>query len=76
MAEKLDVYMSTHLHLGGFMTDQFALVKHIFVESQMEKAIALKNKLDAFKDEFDRHLIIDIRVEQGLVFVPDIHYPT
>jgi len=41
----------------------------------MEKAVALKNKLDAFKDEFDRHLIIDMRVEQGLVSVPDIHCP-
>jgi len=71
MAEQLHVYASTHLHLGGFVTDELALVKHIFVESQMEKAIVLKNRLDAFKDEFDRHLIIDI-LKQGLVFVPDI----
>jgi len=42
----------------------------------MEKAIALKDKLDAFKDEFDRNLAIDMRIEQGLVFVPDIHCPT
>jgi len=41
----------------------------------MEKAIALKNKLDAFKDEFDRHLHIDI-LKQGLVFEPYIHCAT
>jgi len=52
-----------------------APVKYIFVDSQKEKAIELKDKLDAFKDKFDRNLVIDIRVEQGLVFVPDIHHP-
>jgi len=76
MAGKLDVYVSIHLHLCGFGTDELAPVKYIFVDSQMEKAIALKNKLDAFKDEFDRHVILDIRVEQGLVFVSEFHCPT
>jgi len=53
-----------------------APVKYIFVDSQKEKAIELKDKLDAFKDEFDRHLAIEILAKQGLVFVPDIHNPT
>jgi len=52
-----------------------AQVKYIFVDSQKEKATELKDKLDAFKDKFDRNLAIDIRVEQGLVFIPDIHRP-
>jgi len=72
MAGKLDVYISIHLHLGRFGTDELAPVKHICVDSQMEKAIALKKKLDAFKDKIDRHLHIDI-LTQGLVFVLDIH---
>jgi len=53
-----------------------AQVKYIFVDSQKEKAIELKDKLDAFKDKFDRNLAIDIRAEQGLVFLPDINRPT
>ena len=57
------------------MTDELAPVKYISVDSQLEKAIVLKNKLDAFKDKFDRHLHIDI-LKQGLVFVLDIHCAT
>jgi len=53
-----------------------APVKYIFVDSQEEKATELKDKLDAFKDEFDRHLLIEILAKQGLVFAPDIHHPT
>jgi len=45
------------------------------VKSQKEKATELKDKIDAFKDKFDRHLI-EIREEQGVDFVPDIHRPT
>jgi len=75
MADKLHVYVSIHLHLSEFVADWLAQVKYIFVDSQKEKAIELKDKLDAFKDKFDRNLVIDIRVEQGLVFIPDIHRP-
>ena len=75
MADKLYVYVSIHLHLSEFVADWLAPVKYIFVDSQKEKAIELKDKLDAFKDKFDRNLAIDIRVEQGLVFIPDIHRP-
>jgi len=71
----LQVYVSIHLHLGGFVTDELAPAKYIFVDSQMEKAITLKNKIDAFRNEFEGHLRIDI-LEQGLVFVPDIHCVT
>ena len=41
-----------------------APVKHIFVDSQKEKAIELKDKLDTFKDKFDRDLNIEIHVAQ------------
>jgi len=51
-------------------------VKYIFVKSQKEKATELKDKIDTFKDKFDRHLVIEILAKQGLVFVSDIHHPT
>jgi len=53
-----------------------APVKYIFVKSQKEKATELKDKIDAFKDKFDRHLFIEILAKQGLVFASDIHHPT
>jgi len=53
-----------------------ASVKYIFVKSQKEKATELKDKIDAFKDKFDRHLVIEILAKQGLVFVSHIHHPT
>jgi len=40
-----------------------AAVKHIFDDSQKERAIKLRGKLDAFKDRFDRDLIIEIQVK-------------
>jgi len=42
-----------------------APVKYIFVDSQKEKAIGLRDKLDAFKDKFDRDLIIEIHIAQN-----------
>jgi len=41
-----------------------APVKYIFVDSQKEKAIELKDKIDTFKDKFDRDLNIEIHVAQ------------
>jgi len=68
------VYVS--IHLNAFSTDQLAPVKYVFVDSQKERAIRLLDKLDAFKDKFDRDLFIEILAQQGLVFVSDIHRPT
>ena len=42
-----------------------ALVKYIFVDSQKEKAIELKDKLDTFKDKIDWDLNIEIRIAQA-----------
>jgi len=39
-------------------------VKYIFVDSQKEKAIELKDKLDTFKDKFDRYLNIEMHTAQ------------
>jgi len=39
-------------------------VKYIFVDSQKEKAIDLKDKLDTFKDKFNRDLNIEIHIAQ------------
>ena len=64
MAEKLDVYVSIHLHLGGFVADWLAPVKYIFVNSQKEKATELKDKIDVFKDKIDRHLAIETLMAQ------------
>ena len=41
-----------------------APVKYIFVDSQKEKAVELKDKIDTFKDKFDRDLNIEIHVAQ------------
>ena len=46
------------------MTDLSVPVKNIFVDSQKEKAIGLRDKLDAFKDKFDRDLLMEIHVVQ------------
>ena len=42
-----------------------APVKYIFVDSQKEKAIELKDKLDTFKDKIDRDLNIEICIAQA-----------
>jgi len=39
-------------------------VQYIFVDSQKGKAIELRDKLDAFKDRFDRDLLIDAHIAQ------------
>ena len=41
-----------------------AQVKYIFVDSQKEKATELKDKIDTFKDKFDRDLNIEIHIAQ------------
>ena len=45
-------------------------VKYILVAAQKDKVIELREKLDAFVDNFDRDLLIEILVVQGLVSVP------
>jgi len=74
VAQKSDVYVSIHLNASS--ADQLASVKYVFVDSQKERAIGLRDKLDVFKDKFDRDLLIEILAKQGLVFVSDIHRPT
>jgi len=74
VAQKSDVYVS--IHLNAFATDQLAPVKYVFVDSQKEKAIGLRDKLDGFKDKIDRDLLIEVLAKQGLVFVSDLHRPT
>ena len=51
----------------GFFTESVVPVKHILVAVQKGKAIELRDNLDAFADKFDRALLIEIFVEQGLV---------
>ena len=45
--------MSICLYLDRSMTYEFAPVKYIFADSQKEKVIELKNKLNNFKDRFE-----------------------
>ena len=47
------------------MTELLASVKHVFVDSQKEGAVELRERLDDFKDRFDRCLIIEVRVAQA-----------
>jgi len=50
--------------------------KHILFVPHKDKAIELRKKLDTFAENFDRDVLIEIRAEQGLVFLPDINGPT
>lgn len=43
------------------------LVKYILIATQKDKVIELQKKLDAFVKRFDRDLLIEIWLEQGLV---------
>ena len=52
------------------------LVKYILVAAQKDRAIELRDKLDNFRGKFMMELAIDMRVEQGLVSVPDSDCPT
>ena len=54
----------------GSFAESVAPVKYILVAAQKGKAIELRDKLDAFADKFDRDLLIEIRVGQGLASVP------
>jgi len=62
MAQKSDVYVPTHWN--AFVTDQLVPVKYIFVDSQKEKAVDLQDKLDTFKDKFDRDLLMEVHIVQ------------
>ena len=58
------------------MTELLITAKHILVVPHKDKAIELQKKLDTFTGNFGQDLLIEIRAEQGLVFVHDIHCPT
>ena len=56
----------------GLTTQSIIAAKHILVVPHKDKAIELRKKLDVFAGNFDRDLLIEIRAEQGLIFVSDI----
>jgi len=58
---------------AGVTTESLMAAKHILVVPHKDKAVELRKKLDAFARNFDRDLLIEIRTEQGLIFVPNIH---
>ena len=51
--------------------DSSVSVKYILVAAQKDRAIELRDKLEDFRERFIVELMIDMRVEQGLVFAPD-----
>jgi len=55
--------------------ESLVAAKYILVVPHKDKAIELQEKLDTFMGNFDRDLLIEIRAEQGLIFVPDIYCP-
>jgi len=55
------------------MTELLVTAKHILVVPHKDKAIDLRKKLDAFTRNFDRDLLVEVRAQQGLVFVPNIY---
>ena len=60
----------------GLTTESLVAAKHVLVVPHKDKAIELRKKLDTFARNFDRDLLIEIRAEQGLIFVFDIHCPS
>jgi len=60
---------------AGVMAELLVTAKHVLVVPHKDKAIELRKKLDTFAGNFDRDLLIEIRAEQGLIFVPDIQCP-
>jgi len=61
---------------NGLTTHSLITAQHVLVVTNKEKAIELQDKLDAFARNFDRDLLIEIRTEQGLIFVSGIQCPT
>jgi len=57
------------------MTESLVAAKHLLVAPHKDKAIELQKKLDAFAINFDRDLLIEVRAQQGIIFVPDISNP-
>jgi len=51
-------------------------VKYNLIAAKKDKAIELRDKLDSFRNKLTGDLMIDIRLEQGLVFAPDSDCPT
>ena len=49
------------------MTELSVAAKHLFVAAHKDKAIELRKKLDAFTETFDRDLLLEIRLEQGMI---------
>ena len=56
--------------------DSLVLVKYILIVAQKDKAIEMQDKLDSFRNRFMVDLAIEMRVKQGVVFVPDTIFPT
>jgi len=57
------------------MTESLVAAKHVLVAPHKDKAIELRKKVDAFAGNFGRDLLLEIRAEQGLIFVSDIRGP-
>jgi len=58
------------------MTESLVAAKHILAVPHKDKVTELQKKLETFAGNFDRDLLIEIRAEQGLAFMPDVHRPT
>jgi len=59
-----------------FMTELLVTAKHILTVPHKDKVTELQKKLETFAGNFDRDFLIEIRAEQGLAFMPDVHRPT
>jgi len=73
LARTLDTYV--WIHVRCIYSDSSVLAKHILVAAQKDKAIELRERLDVFAKNFDRALLIEIRLEQGLVSIPILIVP-
>ena len=54
----------------GLTTDWLVAAKHILVAAHKDKAIELRRNLDEFRERFVVDLMLEVRIGQGLAFVP------
>ena len=67
VARKLDTYV--RIMWDRFFPHSSVPGQYIFVAAEKDKAVELRSKLDNFKSRLMVELMIDIQVNQGLVFV-------
>jgi len=54
----------------GLTIESLVAAQHILVVPHKDEAIELRKKVDGFRERFTVDLMLEVRIGQGLVFVP------